>query len=325
MAAAALIVLLVAREASQWRQFQWSAFWRYASSVSAGWVVAAVAAIYGAYVVRAVRWRVLAGFEHSRTLALFPPTVIGFTAMALLGRAGELVRPWLISTREQVSFESQALVWVMERLFDTAAAVVLVAAGLASSSRALPYVESFRSIGVIALLAVLAAAVVVALLAWRAEAVQLWLIKRNSRSARFCAARMKSISRAANILSSPARFLTSTLLSFAMWLLVAAAYLATLQSFRPPAANLNVPSVFVLMGFSMAGSLIPLPGAAGQQMGVVAALVAVFGLPSDLAVSCGILLWLTTWISIVPVGLVLLRREGFTLKSVLVRRSAATS
>jgi uncharacterized membrane protein YbhN (UPF0104 family) len=319
IAAIVMIAVLIVLQATQWRQFQWREFWAYAKSVSVTRVLIAVAAIYCAYAVRAIRWRVLAGITHTPVLHLLSPTIVGFTATAMLGRAGELVRPWLISSREKLSFESQMLVWVVERLFDTATAVVLIGAALILTSARIPYIEAFRVVGVAAIVFVVAGA---ALIGWFAVHDETGAAPESkSRALRFIAARAHHIASAARTLASPAPLLSATGLSVLMWMLIASAYFAVLHSFTAEAAHLGTVQVLVLMGFSLAGSLIPLPAAGGQQLAVVAALVAVFGLPSDLAVSCGILLWLATWMSIVPVGLVLLRGEGLTLRS-LVRMRA---
>lgn len=312
----ALVALLIVLQANQWRHFQWREFWRYARSISIGPVLIAIAAIYCAYGVRAIRWRVLAGIPDTPVMHLVSPTIVGFTAVALLGRAGELVRPWLISSREKLTFESQLLVWVVERLFDTATAVLLIGAGLLVSPASIPYVLAFRTVGAIAILFVLAGAALIA-----------WIGKRDgrasesrSRISRFIAERVERIALAARSLAAPMPLISAAALSVLMWMLIVAAYLACLRSFQDRAAHLGIVQVLVLMGFSLAGSLIPLPAAGGQQLAVVAALVAVFHLPSGLAVSCGILLWLATWMSIVPVGLVLLRHEGLTLRSMTRRR-----
>lgn len=313
--AGTLIVLLIAREADQWRNFRWGDFWRHAANISVARVLIAVAAIYAAYALRAVRWRVLAGINGTPLFHLLSPTIIGFTAMALLGRAGELVRPWLISSRERLTFESQMLVWVVERLFDTATAIVLIGAALVATSNGLPHVAAFRTVGVIALAFVIAGSAVLALFARRGEAIHSKLTQSDaSRVAQFIGLRLQRIAQAANVLASPVAIFKSAVLSFGMWMLIAAAYFAVLHSLRAEAAHLSLANVLVLMGFSLAGSLIPLPAAGGQQLAAVAALVAVFGLASDLAVSCGILLWLATWMSVVPAGLLLLRREGMTLR-----------
>jgi len=319
--ATALIVVLIARDASQWRNFRWSAFWQYSANISIWFVLLAIALIYAAFAVRALRWRVLAGLNEGSALRLFPPTVIGFTAVALLGRAGELVRPWLISAREQVNFESQMLVWGVERLFDTAAALALIGIALVVNSESLPYLQAFRIAGIILVVAVAAGTVAVALLARHTARVLAWSSRHQSSPVwRFVALRLQNITRAARVLSSSETLAVSALLSLGMWLLIAAAYYATFHSFRAPQAHMSLLHILILMGFSIAGSLVPLPAAGGQQLAVVAALVAVFGFNSDLAVSCGILLWLTTWISIVPLGLILLRSEGLNLWNIARRR-----
>jgi len=40
----------------------------------------------------------------------------------------------------------------------------------------------------------------------------------------------------------------------------------------------------------------------------------VFGVPNELAASCGIMLWLVTFVAVVPVGLFLAHRERLSLR-----------
>jgi hypothetical protein len=73
---------------------------------------------------------------------------------------------------------------------------------------------------------------------------------------------------------------------------------------RPHLANMDVPHVLLLMGFSMIGSVVQLPAVGGgSQLAVISALQVIYGIPPELALSCGILLWLVTFMSCVPVGL----------------------
>jgi len=55
------------------------------------------------------------------------PTLIGFTGLAILGRPGELVRPYMIARRTGLTMSSQMGVWMVERIFDMAAFAVLAA------------------------------------------------------------------------------------------------------------------------------------------------------------------------------------------------------
>jgi glycosyltransferase 2 family protein len=47
---------------------------------------------------------------------------------------------------------------------------------------------------------------------------------------------------------------------------------------------------------------------------VISALQVVYGIPPELAVSCGILLWLVTFMSCIPVGLAFAHREHLSLR-----------
>ena len=55
---------------------------------------------------------------HARFLKVLSATVIGFTGIVLLGRPGELIRPYLIAVRERTSFSSQMAIWLLERIWD---------------------------------------------------------------------------------------------------------------------------------------------------------------------------------------------------------------
>src|SRR5208337_4827932 len=91
-----------------------------------------VALTYFAYVLRAVRWKIFLRPVRKETsiLGLIPPTVVGFAALALLGRPGELIRPYLIARRVNLSLSSQLAVWTVERIFDIAAFTVLMVSAI---------------------------------------------------------------------------------------------------------------------------------------------------------------------------------------------------
>ena len=51
----------------------------------------------------------------------------------------------------------------------------------------------------------------------------------------------------------------------------------------------------------------------GSQFAVISALQVVYGIPPELAVSCGILLWLVTFMACIPVGLGFAHHEHLSL------------
>jgi hypothetical protein len=103
--------------------------------------------------------------------------------------------------------------------------------------------------------------------------------------------------------------------SIVMWGVIACAYWSVIRSF-PALSRLTFPYVVLLMAFSMVGSLVQLPGAGGAQLVTIAVLVKVFGVPGELAVACGVLLWVATYMAPVPAGLLLLNLYGLSLRKV---------
>ena len=78
---------------------------------------------------------------------------------------------------------------------------------------------------------------------------------------------------------------------------------------------MTVSKILLLMGSSMVGSLIQLPGVGGgSQLATISALQHIFNVSHELAASCGILLWLVTFVSVIPVGLLLAHRERLSLR-----------
>src|SRR5207302_5249008 len=77
---------------------------------------------------RAIRWKIF--LRPTRPSAswkgLVAPQYVGFTGLALLGRPGEFVRPYLIARRENATFSSQIAIWLVERVFDTGAVTLML-------------------------------------------------------------------------------------------------------------------------------------------------------------------------------------------------------
>lgn len=95
-------------------------------------LTAAVFIICVGYLLRAVRWKVLLEpITESSLKELFATTTVGFTAIFLIGRAGEIVRPMWLPMRDKRVRPSAALVTLgLERIFDLAALVTFFAVNL---------------------------------------------------------------------------------------------------------------------------------------------------------------------------------------------------
>src|SRR5438034_3462175 len=151
--AAVLLAILVYIQFRTWRNFDWDKFLSQLDNIRWLHIFHAVALIYLAYVMRAIRWKVFLRpvRRNASSVRLIAPTIIGFTGLALLGRPGELIRPYLIARRENLSFSSQLAVWAVERIFDIGAFTILLLLTVffARAPRRLADYHSLREAGLV--------------------------------------------------------------------------------------------------------------------------------------------------------------------------------
>ena len=316
----AVLLLLILREASAWRHFNWSVFWHNARDVSLLHALAAIALTYSGYVLRAVRWRVfLRPMKEVRTTRLLGPTLIGYTGLALLGRPGEFIRPYMIARKERLSLSSQIAVLAVERVFDAVSAGVLITAVLVFSPELqfLPYLAQFRK-GIVTLVTLATIfALMLILLARHGQLlshvlqrvlapVSMQLAQRASQHFRLFSSELKMIRDAKSLAQI-------VVLSIATWSLSGLSHLETMHAFAG-ARRITFGGAILLLGFGILGSIVQLPGGGSQQLIAITAMVKMLGLGTELAMSCTILGWLTIFMAPVPAGLALLRYEGSTLR-----------
>jgi len=390
----AVLCALFYFQVRHWRSFDWAKF-RHASHVHPLQIASAVGLIYITYILRALRWKVfLEPVRHTRTSRLIAPTFIGFTGLALLGRPGEFIRPYLIARKEQVSVSSQIGVWTVERIFDIGAFAVLMAIDVffQSAIRGNPYLDKFRLAAIILCVLVAFMALCAIMIRKRGHQVAAFLHRVTSvisaNLAYHVDQKVRAFGEGLNTIASGKSFLKLVAISLLMWFLIALAYRQVAHSYppesaagqeegppsvdvetaklaempeqagqpltldtvdalntglqakgynikehhgdmwllrhgkrikkvgdRPHLSNMDVSHVLLLMGFSMIGSVVQLPAVGGgTQFAVIGALQVVFGIPPELAVSCGILLWLVTFMACIPVGLAFAHREHLSLR-----------
>src|SRR5689334_2002216 len=97
------------------RGFDWRLFRRSIAGIHRNWLLVSLIPIFGTYAGRALRWAVfLKPMKAQPSIRnLLTATVIGFTAIALFGRPGEFVRPYLIASKERVPLTSQFAAWIL--------------------------------------------------------------------------------------------------------------------------------------------------------------------------------------------------------------------
>jgi len=326
----AALLGLVYLQFREWRTFDWNKFLENTRDVSWLHVGCGILLIYLAYVLRALRWKIFLRPVRKDVSAgtLISPTLVGFTGLVVLGRPGELIRPYLIARRVNLSFSSQLAVWTVERIFDLGAFTVLMVGAiflpteLREFAMARPayhhwlHVTGYLLSGVVLFLFAIAM-----LVSYQGPRIADWAEKRLSHHAQNLghriAQRVREFAGGLHTIHDPFSFLQLAVISLVMWWMIAISYEQVTHAYGQPMEAMSTTHVLLLMGSSMVGSMVQLPGVGGgSQLATIEALDKVFHVPRELAVSCGILLWLVSFVAVTPIGLLLAHRERLSLRKV---------
>jgi hypothetical protein len=310
-------------------------FWSQTHRIKKLHVLHGIALIYLGYLMRAVRWKIFLQPVRPKTTVrdMISPTLVGFTGLALLGRAGEFIRPYLIARRTDLSFSSQLAVWGVERIFDLGAFTILMmlAIFLPSALPSIPHPEyylRFRELGFILTALVVGTTLAAVVIRRNGEVAARWIEQRFSHlSANLghkIAQKVREFGLGLNTIHGPLSLVWLTAVSVGMWYVIALSYHEVTHSYGVDALEIPVSQLLILMFASMLGSMLQLPAVGGgSQMATIATLSSVFDVPPEMAASCGILLWLVTFAAVVPLGLMLAHHERLSLRKLSVESHRA--
>lgn len=303
--------------------FAWDKFAGLIHEMDWWWLAAAIFFILLTYIGRALRWEVLLRPVKPRPdrWALMNATVIGFTAVVLFGRAGELVRPYLIASKEKVSFPSQLAAWVLERLYDLLVVLALFGYALTTVDRSSlglgPHTAQLlhsggRVVGIgaafclIALVALRQVTHFVEVLAdlMTSRLPERWRVAARKRVHGF----LQGLADTAKDQSVFALMIYTVL----EWGLIALCYYCLFHSF-PATADFEIADILLFLAFVSFGSIVQLPGVGGgMQLAAVIVLTEFFGISLEAATGMALLLWLITFVVIVPFGFAAALHEGIS-------------
>lgn len=318
---------LVAGLALWWfaRGMDWDRAW--AAMKQADWplVALAVAIICATCLIRALRWKTLL-----RPLApdaslheAFAATCVGFSAIFLLGRAGEVVRPAFLPLRDRAVKPGTAFVTIaLERICDTAFVILLFAANLLLVR--LPGIDeaTFAQVRNAGLLLFAGAVIGLGALYWfgrRSEGVTAWLEARLERLPRFLrkvgglvVGLLGQLGRTLAVLAGGRALLATAGWTAALWGSITLANMLVLRAFGLGVGAFE--TVFVL-GWSLIGSVVPTPGAgAGTYHAATAfGLTHYLSYPAEDVQPAVVILHLVVFGSPLLFGLYYFLRSGFSI------------
>ncbi|MCI0487711.1 MAG: flippase-like domain-containing protein [Blastocatellia bacterium] len=280
----------------------------------------------GTYFVRVIRWRaLLEPMAHPPLRALFRATMVGFSALFLMGRAGELiVRPAVLSVKERVHPSASYATVMIERVFDMVMVVCFFAVNLIFFEYTSRDAEAMRVFGLIkvtgALLLCASIAGIYGLSVFRSRrtGVLAYLERKldwlPSKIKRGLLSLLSHISEGLGVLHD-ARGLTVTLsYTVLLWLMASLAHLLVVRAFSIPYEQIPLTGAVFLMGAAMLGSVVPTPGGATGPFHTAAAGALIFlGVEQNKAASVAIILHLAIFAPATLFGMFYIFKDGLSL------------
>jgi hypothetical protein len=277
------------------------------------------------YAVRAWRWGfLLRPLGQVPIRRLFPVTILGFLAGFVIPRAGEVLRPFLVSRSHGIATSAGFATIVLERLFDLMTVLGLFAAYLfvfpaPAQQTAGPLIGVLKAAGGIT--AAGAFVVLVSLVAFqRNAAATLSFVDRLARRLpKRLGAPLSGLARAfgegLSVFRAPAGQILIVLgQSLLLWLGIALGF-----HFNNLAFGIDLPfrANFLLMAFLTVGVSIPTPGMVGGfHAFFLLCMTEMFGVAKDTAVAAGITAHALSNLPVLLLGLLYLGHEGLTLGKV---------
>jgi hypothetical protein len=317
--------------------FNWHTFAEQLRLANWSKIALGVACIYLAYVFRAVRWALL--LRHNKRVPLFSllgTQVIGFTAVALIGRVADPVRPYLVAKRTGLPLSNQIAVYIVERLFDAGSMALIFSSAILLTAwfgapGALPHAEVVKRAGYwgLALTVLGAVFLVVVRLAGRSVA---WFVERafgllSKKLGAAAGDKIRSFHAGLDIMRSFSDFGVTASLSLGMWMLISLAYLVTMRAFvaSPQLASMTAAGCVLLLAVSGGASVFQLPilGWFTQISAFTWALVTFFSVAWEPATACAATILLVTFLAVIPVGLIWARVDHVNLRKVTVESEHA--
>jgi uncharacterized protein (TIRG00374 family) len=232
-------------------------------------ILAALIVCFG-YFLRAVRWQVLlAPMTKTSLRELFATTTVGFAAVFLVGRAGEIVRPMWLPMRDPRVRPSTALVTLfVERLFDLASLICFFAVNLLwftppeGKENDFAYV---KLVGILMLVGVAFGGLVLYLyqrfsdgiIAWFERATDRKLIPNRLR--RIFLSLLRQLATSLEVLKDWKEIIAVVWWTITLWFAIAIPTWLVILAFDLPMSFSG--SLFV-MGWAAIGSVVPTPGGA---------------------------------------------------------------
>ena len=253
-----------------------------------------------AYFFRACRWgALLKPLVPARLSDLVAATTVGFGAVFLAGRTGEIVRPVVLPMRDPRVRPTASFVTIMvERIYDIVALLLMFAVNLLWFKPDNAQIADFNRVRIAGVVLLTGALVAVACLAWFRKKSDVVIARLSGLLSRwrFMPARLtklilrllQQLAQALRVLVNFRELAETVGWTALVWLSIALANLLVIRAFG---LNFGLSETVFVLGWSMAGSVVPTPGgAAGAFHAATAAGFLFLGVERDTAAAISIVM-----------------------------------
>jgi len=304
------------------RNLNWQDVWTSLGEADPWWLLGASAIICIGYFLRAVRWhQLLKPITESSLKELFATTTVGFTAIFLIGRAGEIVRPMWLPMRDHRVRPGAAVVTIgMERVFDLASLIAFFSISLiwfqtrAGHEAEYAYI---RWVGNALFGCAVAFIIFLLIYQWKSQPIIDWFARISDRKIIPSRLRiiilglMEQLATSLKVLTSWKEILLVSFWTVLLWFAISIPTWMVLRAFGLQLSFVD--SIFV-MGVASMGSLVPTPGgAAGAFHAATAGSLQLLGVKQDQALAVSIVMHLVYFAPAVIFGLYYLVRGDISI------------
>src|SRR5208282_5559138 len=293
---------------------------------SPGYLLLAVGGVYLSFFVRAVRWEFFMRPIKSASLwVLFVGQILGFSAIFLVGRPGELVRPAYIAKKENVSMSAMIAVWLLERVLDTIAMVVLFAAAIyfepvnPDTPKGVSVLHAMHEGGHV--LFGFTALLIIGLVLFRLKAESMTAAALKlfrflpERALHSFAHFLRSFGEGLSLIRDWKGLAGSLVTTLVLWIINTPIVWLVFKSVRHHLGHLPWLAAALTLFCAALGLIVQFPGiGGGYQVGVILALTEIFNIAVEPATGASILLWIMISVPCLALGLALLIHEGLSIR-----------
>jgi uncharacterized protein (TIRG00374 family) len=290
--------------------FDWSLFLSSLENVQPGWLAASIFATMLTYVARSIRWQVLLNPLKSVGMgSLITTNLLGFSAIYLIGRPGELVRPLWLTRQARIPLTASVATVIVERVLDTLMLIALFGWALLVvqlPSGAAHTITLMKNAAWLMVASSVAAIIFLFLFRSNVDRINRYVPFKRLHSL------LKNFSEGLSFLDRTRNFGLALVYSAVVWATIVLQFWFMLLGMN---FNFPVSAATLIMVGAAIGSVAQLPAVGGGfQALYVFFMTTFFGIPAERAVASALIAWISQSVPTVVAGGVYMISHGLSLK-----------